>query len=237
MCKHNEFMYKKIRFVMVLILLASSLLVGKTISVVVSGDRVMKEKQGNLVVLDPGHGGLDPGKIGVNNCKEKDINLEIALKVKEKLEKEEIKVIMTREDENGLSSPEAMNHKAEDMKKRIERINESDAGLAVSIHQNSYTTEDVKGAQVFYFTHSKKGKRMAEIMQENFRLAQPDNQRQAKENSTYYMLKKTEIPTIIVECGFLSNWEEAEKLVTPEYQEKTAQIICDGIMKILQQEM
>ena len=78
---------------------------------------------------------------------------------------------------------------------------------------------------------------MAEMMQENFRLANPENHRQAKGNGTYYMLKKTEIPTIIVECGFLSNWEEAEKLVTPEYQEKTAQIICDGIMKILQQEM
>ncbi len=230
-------MYKKIRFGMVLVLLSSALLVGKTISVVVSGDMVTEEKRGKVVVVDPGHGGSDPGKIGVNDCKEKDINLQIALKVKEGLEKENIQVIMTREDENGLSSPDAMNHKAEDMKKRIEIINESDAGLAISIHQNSYTTEDVKGAQVFYFTHSKEGKMMAEIMQENFRLANPANQRQAKENSTYYMLKKTEIPTIIVECGFLSNWEEAKKLVTPEYQEKTAQIICDGIMKILQQEM
>lgn len=78
---------------------------------------------------------------------------------------------------------------------------------------------------------------MAEIMQENFRLANPENKRQAKDNQTYYMLKKTKIPTIIVECGFLSNWEEAEKLTDDSYQEKTAQIICDGIMKILQQEM
>lgn len=230
-------MYKKIRLFMAVFFLISAFLVGKTVSVVVSGEQIENKDMKKMVVLDAGHGGSDPGKIGINKCKEKDINLQIAMKVKEKLEKEKIKVIMTREDENGLSSGETSNHKAEDMKKRVEIINESKASIAVSIHQNSYTSEEVKGAQVFYFSHSEEGKKMAQIMQENFRLSNPQNKRQAKENSTYYMLKKTEIPTIIVECGFLSNWEEAEKLVTTEYQEKTAQIICDGIMNILQQEM
>lgn len=230
-------MYQKIRLVMAIILLASALLIGKTMSVVVSSGQVKKESMKKTVVIDAGHGGSDPGKIGVNQCLEKDINLQIALKVKEKLENEQIKVIMTREDENGLSTDGASNHKIEDMKKRVEIINASEASIAVSIHQNSYTSEEVKGAQVFYFTHSEQGKQMAEIMQENFRLANPENKRQAKENQTYYMLKKTKIPTIIVECGFLSNWEEAEKLTDDSYQEKTAQIICDGIMKILQQEM
>lgn len=230
-------MYQKIRLVMAIILLASALLIGKTMSVVVSSGQVKKESMKKTVVIDAGHGGSDPGKIGVNQCLEKDINLQIALKVKEKLENEQIKVIMTREDENGLSTDGASNHKIEDMKKRVEIINASEASIAVSIHQNSYTSEEVKGAQVFYFTHSEQGKQMAEIMQENFRLANPENKRQAKDNQTYYMLKKTKIPTIIVECGFLSNWEEAEKLTDDSYQEKTAQIICDGIMKILQQEM
>lgn len=230
-------MYQKIRLVMAIILLASALLIGKTMSVVVSSGQVKTESMKKTVVIDAGHGGADPGKIGVNQCLEKDINLQIALKVKEKLENEKVKVIMTREDENGLSTDGASNHKIEDMKKRVEIINESEASIAVSIHQNSYTSEDVKGAQVFYFTHSEQGKQMAEIMQENFRLANPENKRQAKDNQTYYMLKKTKIPTIIVECGFLSNWEEAEKLTDDSYQEKTAQIICDGIMKILQQEM
>lgn len=230
-------MYKKIRLAMAIVLIGSALLIGKTVSVVVSGSQVEKKDIGNTVVLDAGHGGSDPGKVGVNDCLEKDINLQIALKVKEKLGKEQINVIMTREEDQGLSSEGAANHKVEDMKKRVGIINESNAAMAVSIHQNSYTEESVKGAQIFYFAHSQKGKQMAEIMQENFRLSNPQNKRQAKENRTYYMLKKTEIPTIIVECGFLSNWEEAEKLITEEYQEKTAQIICDGIMKILQQEM
>ena len=184
--------------------------------------------------LQPAHGGSAPGKIGVNKSLEKDINLQIALQVKEKLEKNKIKVVMTRVDGESLSSTDAANHKADDMKKRVKIINESDASIAVSIHQNSYPAEEVKGAQVFYYTHSEEGKKMAEIMQENFRLANPSNKRQAKENSTYYMIKKTKIPTIIVECGFLSNWEEAELLNSPEYQDKMAQLICDGIVKILQ---
>ena len=86
---------------------------------------------------------------------------------------------MTREDENGLSSGATSNHKAEDMKKRVEIINESKASIAVSIHQNSYTSEEVKGAQVFYFSHSEEGKKMAQIMQENFRLSNPQNKSHA----------------------------------------------------------
>lgn len=219
---------------MTLVLLLSAVLIGKTMSVVVSSGQVENARMRKSVVIDAGHGGSDPGKIGVNKSLEKDINLQIALQVKEKLEKNKIKVVMTRVDGESLSSTDAANHKADDMKKRVKIINESDASIAVSIHQNSYPAEEVKGAQVFYYTHSEEGKKMAEIMQENFRLANPSNKRQAKENSTYYMIKKTKIPTIIVECGFLSNWEEAELLNSPEYQDKMAQLICDGIVKILQ---
>lgn len=219
---------------MTLVLLLSAVLIGKTMSVVVSSGQVENARMKKSVVIDAGHGGSDPGKIGVNKSLEKDINLQIALQVKEKLEKNKIKVVMTRVDGESLSSTDAANHKADDMKKRVKIINESDASIAVSIHQNSYPAEEVKGAQVFYYTHSEEGKKMAEIMQENFRLANPSNKRQAKENSTYYMIKKTKIPTIIVECGFLSNWEEAELLNSPEYQDKMAQLICDGIVKILQ---
>ena len=227
-------MYRKIRVFMTLVLLLSAVLIGKTMSVVVSSGQVENARMRKSVVIDAGHGGSDPGKIGVNKSLEKDINLQIALQVKEKLEKNKIKVVMTRVDGESLSSTDAANHKADDMKKRVKIINESDASIAVSIHQNSYPAEEVKGAQVFYYTHSEEGKKMAEIMQENFRLANPSNKRQAKENSTYYMIKKTKIPTIIVECGFLSNWEEAELLNSPEYQDKMAQLICDGIVKILQ---
>lgn len=143
---------------------------------------------------------------------------------------------MTRVTDEGLEDENARNHKIEDMKERIRIINEARPDLAVSIHQNSYPQESIRGAQVFYFTHSQEGKRAAEIMQENLRLFDPQNKREAKANNTYYMLKKTEVPTIIVECGFLSNWEEAKKLASEEYQEKISQVICDGIINILKGE-
>ena len=101
--------------------------------------------------------------------------------------------------------------------------------LAVSIHQNGYEQEGICGAQVFYYTHSTEGKSAAEYMQNSLLSVDADNKRQAKANDTYYMLKRTEVPLIIVECGFLSNREEAEKLSTDEYQEKVADAICNGI--------
>lgn len=145
-----------------------------------------------------------------------------------------MKVKMTRTTDTGLDSATARNHKIEDMKERVRIINETKPDLAVSIHQNSYTGESIKGAQTFYFTHSQKGKEAAEMMQERLRMFDAENKREAKANNTYYMLKKTKPATIIVECGFLSNWEEAERLVTEEYQGKIAQVICDGIINILQ---
>lgn len=214
---------------MAIVLICSALFMGKTLSVYVSGNHIEKGKK--VVILDAGHGQSDPGKIGVNGKKEKDINLSIAKKVEKKLKKQKIVVQMTRKEDKGLG-----NTKIEDMKERVKQINRTKPNLAVSIHQNSYTEEAIRGAQVFYFTHSKEGKEAAEVMQEMFRLFDKENKRLCKGNNTYYMLKKTEVPTIIVECGFLSNREEAEKLSTKEYQKKVAQVICDGIIHILQKQ-
>lgn len=186
-----------------------------------------KEKQ--VVVVDAGHGGFDSGKVGVNQALEKDLNLQIANKVKTMLEKQGIKVIMTRKDENSLASS-----KVEDMKARVSIINEEKPALAVSIHQNSYTQESIHGAQVFYFTHSKEGEKSAKVMQDALLSLDPENTRQAKANDTYYMLKKTNSPVIIVECGFLSNNAEAAKLVTEEYQEEVAKAVCEGILEALE---
>ena len=222
-------MYRKTKLFMAVILICSAFFMGKTLSVCVSGNHIEKGKK--LVVLDAGHGSSDPGKIGVNGKKEKDVNLSIAKKVEKKLKKQNIAVKMTRREDKGLDDT-----KIGDMKARVNMINGTKPTLAVSIHQNSYTQEEIKGAQVFYFTHSKDGKEAAEVMQEMFRLFDKENKRVCKGNNTYYMLKKTEVPTIIVECGFLSNWEEAKKLSTKEYQEKVAQVICDGIIHILQKQ-
>lgn len=188
------------------------------------------------VVLDAGHGGEDPGKIGINGANEKDINLRIALLVKKYLEAAGVKVVMTREEDTGLNDPNASNKKVQDMKRRIALIDEVSPQVTVSIHQNSYPEEYVHGAQVFYYDGSVQGKRLAERIQAQLiEKVDPDNKRQIKGNNSYYLLKKTEIPIVIVECGFLSNSAEAELLCDPDYQDRVAWAIHMGILQYLNQ--
>lgn len=224
-------MRSKIKWLFALFLLGVVIYSSYTLSQYVTGNQVNKKEAD--VIIDVGHGGSDPGKIGVNKALEKDINLAIAKKVRAALEKEGITVIMTRETDESLASDSDSGKKVEDMKARVKLINEVKPELTVSIHQNSYQTEDIKGAQVFYYSHSEKGERMAKILQEAVRKVDTTNKRQAKANDTYYLLKRTEVPTIIVECGFLSNWEEAQKLIDDEYQQKMADAVTEGILTCL----
>lgn len=221
-----------LKLVMVGILLFSMFVVAREGAVYVSSVQVEKEKE-ICIVIDAGHGGADPGKVGVNDQLEKDINLKIAQKLKQFLQSEGIKVVMTREGEEGLYDEGASNKKVQDMKRRLEVIESADPVLVVSIHQNSYHEEYVKGAQVFYYTTSEKSRLLAETLQEQLRLFDPENKREAKGNDSYFLLKKTAKPIVIVECGFLSNREEAENLTSSAYQEKMAWNIYMGIMKYL----
>ena len=182
------------------------------------------------ILVDAGHGGADPGMIGVGGLEEKGINLQIAMKLREILEKKGFTVIMTREEDKGLYDEESRNQKAQDMQRRIVLVKECKPVLCISIHQNSYQDEQIRGAQVFYYSHSEEGKRMAEQMQKALLTVDETNTRQAKANDTYYLLKRTEVPTIIVECGFLSNPEEAAKLTDTKYQKKMADAITKGII-------
>ena len=186
------------------------------------------------VVVDAGHGGDDPGKIGINGAPEKDINLQIAQKLKKYLEAEDVEVVLTRETEDGLYDAHASNKKVQDMKRRIEKIEETDPVLTVSVHQNSYPEEYVHGAQVFYYEGSVEGQELADKIQKRLiEGADPGNKRQIKANSSYYLLKKTKIPIVIVECGFLSNRTEAEALCSDEYQDRIAWEITLGILQYL----
>jgi N-acetylmuramoyl-L-alanine amidase len=194
-----------------------------------------EEKEDRItIVIDPGHGGRDPGKVGVNDVLEKDINLSIAMKLKSLLEQNDIKVIMTRDDDKGLYSASDSYKKKADLDQRIDIIQSSSADLAISIHQNSFTQSEIKGAQVFYYTKSNEGKQLAEMIQSQLKKTIADgNHRKAKSNNSYYMLKKTEIPLVIVECGYLSNAKEAELLLKEDYQEKMAWGIHLAIMRYI----
>ena len=187
------------------------------------------------VVLDAGHGGYDPGKIGINNSLEKDVNLAVTLMTKEYLEAAGVKVVMTRQEDVSLGGESEDNKKVRDLKQRIEIVESANPILAVSIHQNSYPEEYVSGAQVFYYRTSAEGRKLAAALQERLvTQLDPTNDRQIKENDSYYLLKKTSVPLVIVEGGFLSNWNEAVKLCDEEYQDALAWAIYLGIMDYLE---
>ena len=224
-------MQKKIELLILLLLIAGLSVLNKNLEKQVTSDKITVKE--NVVVLDAGHGGADPGKVGIGDILEKDINLKIAKKVEKLLEKKKIQVIMTREDDTMLTGEGSTGTKAADMKARVSMINETAPKLAVSIHQNSYEDPEVWGAQVFYYENSSEGERAAQIMQSALLSCNEDNKRQAKANDTYYLLKRTEIPTIIVECGFLTNPQESEKLCDETYQETLAEAICKGILEYL----
>lgn len=181
----------------------------------------------------PGHGGFDPGKVGVNNSLEKDINLIIAKKVEKRLSDSGYTVYMTRTEDVALCDGSEKSKKLTDMKNRVKLIEDAGPALAVSIHQNSYSA-GTKGAQVFYYAQSEQGKKFANVMQSTIKeLLQSDNNRVEKPNDSYYMLRKVSCPLVIVECGFLSNPDEEALLNDETYQQKMAEAICEGVENFL----
>ncbi len=217
-----------------LLLILMVFLAAKYGTVQVVSAEVESRKGRPLVCLDSGHGGFDPGKVGVDGSLEKDINLEIAKRVKRYLEMADVDVVMTREEDVGLYQEGDSNKKSADMWNRCRIINDAEPDLVVSIHQNSYHEEYVSGGQVFYFQDSVKGKELAEILQARFDYVLGEgNRRLAKPNGNYYLLLHVKSPIVIVECGFLSNWNEATLLQQEEYQDRIAWTIHMGILEYL----
>lgn len=197
-------------------------------------ERGAQKAAGPLILVDAGHGGSDPGMIGMGGLEEKGINLSISLFLRDTLEKSGYSVIMTREEDKGLYDSSAANKKAQDMQRRIAMIREYAPVLSVSIHQNSYQDEGVHGPQVFYYESSVEGKKLAEAVQSSLNnQLEVDRPREVKGNTSYYLLKRSSGTLVIVECGFLTNPEEAQKLQTKEYQEKVAAAVSEGIRTYL----
>lgn len=197
-------------------------------------ENVSFRKDSYTVVIDAGHGGFDSGKVGVDGTLEKDVNLIIAKKLEKLLKAADINVLMTRNEDLGLYNENSSNKKRQDMTARAALMNQADADCIVSIHQNSYTESSIDGAQVFYYTGSDSGKNLAALIQKELITdVDPSNHRSEKSNSSYYLLKNVSTPIVIVECGFLSNWEESKKLVDDTYQQKLAWAIHMGILQYL----
>lgn len=219
---------------MALILLVLVYVISTQAGKMAAGVNAKPGRKKPVVVIDAGHGGNDPGKIGIDGSLEKDINLQVAKRLKKYLEASDVEVVLTREDDNGLYSERDSRKKMADMSKRCEIINDVSPALTVSIHQNSYHQEDVSGGQVFYYKRSDNGKKLAEILQDRFDYVLGEkNTRLAKPNDNYYLLLHVKTPIVIVECGFLTNWKESALLNSPDYQDRLAWTIHMGIMEYL----
>lgn len=179
-----------------------------------------------VIVLDAGHGGWDPGKTGTAGADEKHLNLAVVEKLAEILEQSGAEVILTRSTDEALGEG-----KRKDLAERKRIADETGADLLISIHQNAFPSPEARGAQVFYHRSSPQGRALAECVQESLRQrVDGSNHRQAKENHSYYILRTTELPAVLVECGFLSNREEERLLNDSAYQEKLAWAIYGGIL-------
>lgn len=204
------------------------------------GSDISDKKQNNtsdatfsnyVVTIDAGHGGYDPGKIGIDDSKEKDVNLLIASYLKELLDSLGFEVYMTREDDSSLNTETADRLKTSDLNHRVEIVASHNSDFFISIHQNSFSDPSVHGAQVFYYADSPTGEELAKSIRTSIRaILDSDNERPVKGNLDYLILKKSPCPAVIVECGFLSNPDECTSLNTADYQKQVASAIADGLV-------
>lgn len=193
-----------------------------------------KREEKGTIVLDPGHGGDDPGMTGASGINEKKLNLIYAKKLQALLEAAGYRVVLTRDTEEGLYDSDAEHKKAQDMQRRVEAIAKAAPLLTVSIHQNSYQDPAVSGPQVFYYEHSAEGKKLAKSIQDSMnRELTEARSRVEKSNGSYYILKRSQGTTVIVECGFLSNPEEETRLQEASYQDRLCASVCAGILQYL----
>ena len=186
-----------------------------------------------VIVIDAGHGGEDGGAVA-NNVVEKNINLSISNKLRDIFISSGFNVKMTRSSDKMIndSGDTLRERKVSDMKNRLKLFNESENNIVISIHQNKFTQEEYKGSQVFYSTNNKESEKLALSIKTSIKtLIQPDNEREIKPaDRNIYLLYNSKTPSVIVECGFISNLEEARLLKDSVYQNKIAFAIYSGFL-------
>lgn len=187
-----------------------------------------------VIFIDAGHGGRDPGAVGRQGQNEDRINLEIALRLKRLVEEGGGIAVLTRDGDYGLYSPDAPNKKRDDLQKRKAIADQSGSCVNIIIHLNSFVQTRYYGAQTFYYTGCENSKRFAMILQQELRrVLDESNHRQPKADNDIYLLKDNKAPTVLVECGFLSNPREELLLNEQKYQEKIAWALYSGILRYL----
>ncbi|WP_018888320.1 N-acetylmuramoyl-L-alanine amidase CwlD [Paenibacillus massiliensis] len=191
---------------------------------------------GKVIVLDAGHGGPDGGAVSKEGVIEKDLNLAIALYLRDYLQQAGAMVILTRERDHDLASPDTRGYarrKTEDLKQRVRMIEEQSPDLFVSIHMNSMPSSRWSGAQTFYYPNHADNATVAELIQDEIRRSMENTDRVAKTVNTVYLLQKLQVPSALVEIGFLSNPAEARLLADEAYQRKVSAALYKGILRYM----
>lgn len=212
-------MKKIIRTITLAILLISALFINNEV-------QALLPLSGKIIVIDPGHGGKDPGTVSENTY-ESTINLEISKYLEIELSKAGATVILTRDGDYDLSSPNTRWRKKSDFDNRIKLINNSNANMYISIHLNYLSDSSYSGAQVFY--NNDTNKEIAKVIQKEMNEELKGNRNTKKIPNQTYMYDKLTIPGVLIECGFLSNYKEKELLTSSSYQQKLAKVITQAI--------
>lgn len=191
-----------------------------------------------IIIIDAGHGGEDGGTQSADGVLEKEINLAISLKINDILLSQGYKTVLVRDGDYLIyedSASTLREKKVSDIHKRMEIMESYDNCIFLSVHQNYFTESKYSGAQVFYSKNNPESKKIASAIQESIVLdIQPDNTRQIKEStSDIYLLYHAKAPAVMVECGFMSNVEEAKKLSEDNYQQKMAESVVKGLKNYL----
>ncbi|MBD1382724.1 N-acetylmuramoyl-L-alanine amidase CwlD [Metabacillus arenae] len=188
---------------------------------------------GKVIYIDPGHGGPDGGAVGAKLL-EKDITLEVSKRVRDYLQEQGALVILTRETDKDLARAGTKGYsrrKSEDLRERVERINQSEADLYLSIHLNAIPSSKWSGAQTFYNGKYEENEKIAKFVQDELRKNLENTTRKVKKINSVYLVKYTEKPGALVEVGFLSNPQEEQLLSDEKYQDKLAASIYKGVLR------
>jgi len=185
-----------------------------------------------VVIIDAGHGGIDGGASSSDKIIEKDINLAIALKLKRLFQMSNCEVILTRETDKMLNDDGVKKRKASDLSNRVKIANKYPDAIFISIHMNTYPKEKYKGMQIFFSANNLDSANLAELLKKNNKsYLQPENNREIKRGKDIFVLENIKTIGILVECGFLSNHEEAHMLTKDDYQNKLAKIIFASVVE------
>ncbi|WP_209866138.1 N-acetylmuramoyl-L-alanine amidase CwlD [Paenibacillus shirakamiensis] len=189
---------------------------------------------GQVIALDAGHGGVDGGAVSPQGLIEKDINLSVTLYLRDYLQQAGAVVVITREDDRDLASPDTKSYKerkTEDLKSRLRFVEEKSAKMFVSIHMNSFPSDRWSGAQTFYPGHQPESAHLADLVQQELKRNLENTDRVAKKAENVFLMDSIKIPSVLVEVGFLSHPEESKLLGDQEYQRKVAASIYNGILR------